>query len=65
MKTYTITAKTSNDSISNTLCIYTEDNKIWIGYENCEDRGFTTYETQDLICVLQKCIEKLERKSVS
>lgn len=57
MKTYTVTAKTSEDSIGNTLCFYKEDGKVWIGYESCEDRGFTVDETQEIISILQRLIE--------
>lgn len=56
MKTYSVTAKTSEDSIGNTLCFYKEYSKIWIGYENCEDRGFTVDETKEIINILQSLI---------
>ena len=56
MKEYVVLAKTSEDSMGNYIHLYKEDNKVWIGIGNQEERGFTVDEVNELIQKLEACI---------
>lgn len=56
MKKYYVEAKTSEEITGNTISFYKEDEKIWIAFDGCEERGFTFDEATEIVRNLIECI---------